>query len=113
MSTPIRFSPLGVTPSLTRPTGSTGAGFASRMGGNGLGAALASGVQNLGRQVVQAATAGLPPVVQNLARGAVDAAGGALTGQGGASLEILDQTRFYVMMQSIFAAANMPTVDKQ
>ncbi len=112
MSTPIRFSPLGVTPSLSRPTGATGAGFASRMGGNPL-AALATGVQNLGRQVVQAATAGLPPVVQNLARGAVDAAGGALTGQGGESLEILDQTRFYVMMQSIFAAANMPTVDKQ
>lgn len=112
MSTPIRFGNVGATPAFTRPTSVGGSDFASRLGG-GVGAALASGVQTLGRQVLQAATAGLPPVVQNLAQTAAQAVGGELTGQDAATLDIIDKTRFYVMMQAIFAAGNMPTVDKQ
>jgi len=111
MTTPIRFNNLGVTPSISRPTGTSGSDFASRLGG-GVGAALASGVQSLGRQVLNAATAGLPPVVQNLAQTAAQAAGGTLSGQDAASLDVIDKTRFYVMMQAIFAAANMPTAER-
>lgn len=110
MTTPIRFGvAAGLASSAPRSGGPSGTDFASRMSPLG---ALASGVQSLGRSVLQAATAGLPPVLQNLAQNAAGAVGGAVTGQDAASLDLIDKTRFYVMMNAIFATANMPTVEK-
>lgn len=109
MSNPIRFGPAaGLASPAARPAGPVGgAGFASRMNPT---SALATGVQTLGREVVKAATAGLPPVLQNLAQNAAGAVTGG--GQDAALLDVIDKTRFYVMMNAIFDAGNMPTVEK-
>lgn len=114
MSTPVRFGVgmSAVTPA--RTSGSTGTGFAERMGGL---SALASGVQaigqNLGRAVIATALSGLPPVVQNMAQNLVGAAtGGALGDDQAAKLDLLDKTRTFIMMNSIFDAANAPVVDR-
>lgn len=109
MSNPIRFGiAAGIASPAARPAGAVGgAGFASRL--SPATSALATGVQTLGREVVRAATAGLPPVLQNLAQNAA----GVVTGeQDAALLDVIDKTRFYVMMNAIFDTANMPTVEK-
>lgn len=114
MSTPVQFGRVGVSAVPVRPSGSTGTGFAERLGDL---SAIASGVQvigqNLGRAVIATALSGLPPVVQNMAQNLASAAtGGALGTEDAAKLDVIDKMRTFMMMNAIFDAANAPIVDR-
>src|SRR5687767_3497729 len=100
VSNPIRFGAVGFQPNVgAKPAGASGTGFAQRLsGGGGLGAALASGAQSLGREVLKAAMSGLPPVVQNLATNAAEGVVGQLTGQDAEMMDLVDKTHLYIMM---------------
>lgn len=80
--------------------------------GGGILGAVASGVQTIGRQVLQSALSGLPPVVSNLATNAASAVAGQLTGQDAEMMDMVDKCHTYLMMNAIFDAGNTPTPDR-
>ena len=111
MATPVRFGPAISAPAFqagVRP--SSGAGFASKLAP--IGAALAAGAQTLGRSVVQAATAGLPPVVQNLAQNAAGALVGELAGPDREKLALIDAAHQLLLVNAFFDASNTPQIER-
>jgi hypothetical protein len=113
VSNTIRFPNAGfATVTAAQPLGGArSTSFASRLGA--VGASIGSGLQAIGRTVVQAAMGGLPPVVQNLAQNAVSAMGGPpLTAEQAEKVDMVDKAHLFLMQNAIFAAANAPVVER-